>query len=202
MQNGTEIVTGETERTKYKEIDFVSEKDEYDLTVPAVLPAGETKYIGRIYAVSNDGSYVKEYTEGDSVSEGVFTFTKGDGHDTKDKITFNTGEAKKVMGNPTMAVKFAFAYTVKTTETAQKMHVAGDGIPELALVSAYGLAADVCSGELFPCEIEGRVQIDGNWNLDVSADGEPAVQGLSMEFVRGCGVKDLYSFVVFTDEEE
>lgn len=202
MQNGTEVVTGATERTKYMEIDLVSGTDKYELAVPAEKVAGETRYIGRIYAVASDGSYVKEYSEADELSGTAFTFAKGDGRSTKDSITLNTNEATSVMGGSTMAVKLGFAYTVKTADTAQKIHVSGDGIPDIALVSAYGLAADVCTGELFPCEIEGRVQIDGNWNLDLASDGEPAVQNLSMEFIRGCGVKDLYTFLVFTDEEE
>ena len=203
MQNGTEVVTGATERTKYIEIDLVSGTDKYELPVQAVKPKGESLYIGQIYAVAADGSYVKKYTEtSESAGEGTFQFAAGDGSSTKASITLNSGEAAAVMGGDTMAVKLGFAYTVKTTETAQKIHVSGDSIPDVALVSAYGLAADVCTGELFPCELEGRVQIDGNWNLDLAADGEPAVHNLAMEFIRGCGVKDLYTFLVFTDEEE
>ena len=48
----------------------------------------------------------------------------------------------------------------------------------------------------------GLAQVDGNWNFDLSADGDPAVQAFNMEFVRGCGSKKLYDFKVYTEEEE
>lgn len=44
-------------------------------------------------------------------------------------------------------------------------------------------------------------QIDGNWNFDLSADGDPAVQNLSMEFVKGCMENKLYDFKVYTEDE-
>ena len=68
------------------------------------------------------------------------------------------------------------------------------------LVTAYGLAKDVCTGELYPCQVDGMAQVDGNYSFDLSADGEPAVHSLNMEFVKTCRGKKLYDFVVYTDD--
>ena len=95
----------------------------------------------------------------------------------------------------------ACAYKFKSADNAQKITINSDGIPPVVLVSAYGVARDICNGELFPCLIEGQAQVDGNWSFDVSADGEPVVQSLNMEFVKGCIDKTLYTFTVFTEDE-
>ena len=93
------------------------------------------------------------------------------------------------------------AYTVKSATTAQRIDIKTDTMPDTALVTAYGLVADNCDGSLYPCIIHGTVQIDGNWNWEITADGDPAVQNISMEFVAGCASNDLYSIVIDTDEE-
>lgn len=99
------------------------------------------------------------------------------------------------------AVKLSMAYTVKSAATAQRIDIRADTMPDTALVTAYGLVADICDGNLYPCIIHGMVQIDGNWSWDITADGDPAVQNISMEFVAGCSSDDLYSIVIDTAEE-
>ena len=79
--------------------------------------------------------------------------------------------------------------------------MSADALPATVLVSAYGVARDVCSGEIFPCVIEGQAQIDGDWNFDLSADGDPVTQNLTMEFVRSCVSNKMYDFIIYTDEE-
>ena len=44
-------------------------------------------------------------------------------------------------------------------------------------------------------------QVDGNWTFELAADGDPVVQNLSMEFVRGCLENKLYDFTVHTEDE-
>ena len=45
-------------------------------------------------------------------------------------------------------------------------------------------------------------QVDGNWSFELTADGDPVVQDLTMNFVRGCVGSKLYDFTVSTEDEE
>jgi len=167
--------------------------------VKPVLKTGETKYIGTIYATSKNGDYLSELTEDEAVSaDDKFTITPNDEH-TPASITLNAGAAKKLIDSG--AVKLTMVYTVKSASTAQRIDIKTDTMPDTALVTAYGLVADNCDGTLYPCVIHGTVQIDGNWTWEITADGDPAVQNISMEFVAGCNSNNLYSIIIDTDED-
>lgn len=195
-QNGIDIVTGETTYTKYVQVDLKDSQTDYNLPAPAVKGTGETLYIGTIYGTTASGDYVMVLTEDDTASTGKFDYTDG----TPAKITLDAGDIKNLI-ETLGATKLSMAYTVKSAATAQRIDIRADTMPDTAIVTAYGLVADVCTGELFPCVIHGMVQIDGNWNWDVTSDGDPAVQSINMEFVSSCSSDDLYSIVIDTDEE-
>lgn len=189
IQNGTEVVTGSTPITYYEVIEADSSK-EYKTTFKAVGTANEE--IKFVYIVGSDGTYTKTYKQGaTAAATGTFTYDSG----TK-KISFYSGD------EPTDGDMIACAYSFASDDNAQTITVNSDGIPPVVLATAYGIAKDVCTGELFPCEIEGQAQVDGNWNFDVSADGEPVVQNLGLEFVKGCLDKTLYTFKVYTEDEK
>lgn len=146
--------------------------------------------IGFVYKLDDDGTYETTFTQAsDTSSTGKFSYAP----ETK-VITFESSET------PIQGDFYACVYKFKPAGS-QRISVSGDSIPDTALLAAYGLARDTCTGELFPAVIEGQVQIDANWSFDVSADGEPAVQNLNMEFVKGCLQKNLYTFTIFTEEE-
>lgn len=189
LQCGTELFEGSTEVQHY-EIVTAGAGGEVKTTFTATGAAGAE--ILFIYKVDPDsGEYTKTYTQAAAVPEaGQFSYTSG----TK-VLTFNAGET------PTEGDKFAMAYTFKSADNAQVITVSGDGIPATVLATAYGLAKDTCTGELFPCQIDGLAQVDGNWSFELTADGDPAVQSFNMEFVRGCGSNKLYDFKVYTEEE-
>lgn len=201
-QNGVDVVTGETTYTKYVQIDLKENTTDYNLPVPAVKETGETLYIGTIYATQPDGDYVMVLTEDSAASTGKFTYTPEttDGESAPAKITLASTDVTNMIGT-LGATKLSMAYTVKSSKTAQRIDIRADAMPDTAIVTAYGLVADICTGDLYPCVIHGMVQIDGNWNWDITADGDPAVQGINMEFVSGCSSDDLYSIIVDTDEE-
>ena len=197
-QNGVDVTLGETTYRKYVQVDLVSGADSYNLPSNPVKETGATKYIGVIYATSASGDYLSEVQEDIAVSDGMFTVTVNE-EATPAFITLNEGAAAKLIGEG--AVKLTMAYTVKSATTAQRIDIKTDTMPDTALVTAYGLVADNCDGTLYPCIIHGTVQIDGNWNWEITADGDPAVQNISMEFVAGCASNDLYSIIIDTDEE-
>lgn len=181
VQNGTAVSTGSQEITEYE-------------VIPNSTGGYKTKYtpigttgseIGYVYAVNDDGTYGKKYAQATSATTGKFTYSGG-------TITFATADA------PTGDI--ALSYTRNTTDAAQKITIDTEAIPATVLVTAYGLAKDICSGELFPCQVDGMAQVDGNYNFDLSSDGEPAIQSLNMEFVKTCRGKKLYDFIIYTDE--
>lgn len=190
-QNGTEVVTGSTLITYYDVI-TVGADGSVKTKFKAVGTAGSE--ISYIYKLNNDGTYGESWEQAATAStEGQFAYSSA----TKE-ITFAADDANK----PVTGDILACAYTFKSADNAQKIEINSDGIPPVVLVTAYGIARDVCTGELFPCAIEGQAQVDGNWNFDLSADGEPVVQSLNMEFVKGCIDKTLYTFTVFTEDED
>lgn len=188
-QNGTEVFTGSSSVTYY---DVIEKKDgAFKTKFTAVGKVGAE--IGRVYKVADDGTYLAEFTQAQTATTaGTFAYTSAD-----KTITFAESDTEA----PGDFDKIACAYTFKTATNAQKIQINSDGIPPTVLVTAYGIARSVCDGELFPVVVEGQAQVDGNWNFDLSADGEPVVQNLSMEFVRGCLTRELYSFTVYTEDE-
>lgn len=188
IQNGTEINIDSHEITAYDVIDIGSE----DVSVAGVklhhTPVGAAgNEISFVYLVNSDGTYGKTFTQAATAGDGTFKYADG-------TLTF----AKSALA---AGDRIACAYTYKTTDTAQKITMSADALPATVLVSAYGVARDVCSGDIFPCVIEGQAQIDGDWNFDLSADGDPVTQNLTMEFVRSCMSNKMYDFIIYTDEE-
>lgn len=201
-QNGTDVVMDETTYTKYVQIDLKESTTEYDLTLPAVKKTGATRYIGTIYGTQKDGDYVKVLTEDAAASAGKFTYTaEVTGGEAKPaKITLDTSDVTDMI-TKLGCTKLSMAYTIKSKATAQRINIKTNTMPDTALVTAYGLVADICDGSLYPCIVHGMAQIDGNWTWELSADGDPAVHNISMEFVAGCESDDLYSIIIDTDEE-
>lgn len=201
-QNGTDVVMGETTYTKYVQIDLKEGTTAYDLTLPAVKKTGATRYIGTIYGTQKDGDYVKVLTEDDTTSSGKFSYTPEvtSGEIKKAKITLDETDVT-TMVQTFGCTKLSMAYTIKSKAVAQRINIKTNTMPDTALVTAYGLVADICDGSLYPCIVHGMAQIDGNWTWDLSADGDPAVHNISMEFVAGCESDDLYSIIIDTDEE-
>ena len=190
IQNGTKVVTGSTEITYY---DIITVGAGGAATTKFKAIGAEGSEISFVYKVKNDGTYEESWTQAATAeSAGQFSYEA----DTKAITFFSTDPNKPVEGDTLVC-----AYKFKSADNAQTIEINSDGIPDVVLVSAYGVARDICTGELFPAVIEGQAQIDGNWNFDLSADGEPAVQSLNMEFVKGCLDKTLYTFKVFTEHE-
>lgn len=196
LQNGTEVATGSQEITCY---DVISAGGNTE------TPTFKTKYkaighanqeIGFVYILNADGTYGRQFKQvvtPNQTAADEFTY------DSQTRaITFNN---KNGANNPTLTDKIVCAYTYKTADNAQRIELRTDTVPAVALVAAYGIAKDVCSGDLFPCVLEGRAQIDGNYTFELTADGDPVVQNVSMEFVRGCLEDKLYDFTVYTEDE-
>jgi hypothetical protein len=197
IQNGTEIVTDSHEITNYEMIEATGtiEKPVFKTSKKAIgtTSSGESNgdEINFVYILNNDGTYGETYTQvKDNPTGNQFTYNA-----ETQTLTFAEDSS------PLYEDKIACAYTFKTADTAQKITLSVGATPPTVLVTAYGIARDVCTGELFPCVLEGQAEVDGDWSFDLSADGDTVVQNFSMEFVKPCLTEKLYDFVIYTDEE-
>lgn len=190
IQNGTEIATGSHELTAYDVLEVGADATENGVKTKHTAIGTANAEIGYVYLLNADGTYGKTLEQAAAAASGKFKYDSS----TK-TLTFFAGDV--ATGD-----QIACAYTYKTGTTAQKITMSADAIPATVLVSAYGVARDVCSGESFPCVIEGQAQMDGDWNFDLQADGDPVTQNLTMEFVRSCQSNKMYDFIIYTDEED
>lgn len=183
LQNGTEIATDGFNIVKY-EIVTVGNSNTATISETALGTSGSE--IGYAYVVANDGTYSTKLTQDTTAGSGKFSYSAK-------TLTFS-GIAE--------GTKIAVCYEYAAPSGAQLIAVNADGIPATCLATAYGLAKDVCTGELYPCQVDGMVQVDGNYTMDLSADGDPAVHALNLEFVKSCVSKRLYDFKVYTEAED
>lgn len=193
-QNGTEVVTGATEVVEYDIISYDAASDAYKTKFIAIGDEGEE--LGFVYQLNDDGTQGVAFTQTtDTPTTGQFTYSTADG-----KITFSATDETALQSANT---KLCCAYTRMTTgDDAQKIVLKGTGIPAVVLVTGYGVVVDICSNVAWLCQFNGKAQIDGNYTFDLSADGDPTVQSLNLEFVRDCGVEELYSFVIYDDDDD
>lgn len=185
-QNGA-VIDETVESVTHYDVIQAGENGVLKTTYTALGTAGTE--IGFLYKLNDDGTPDTTLTQDTSTGTGKFTYTPS----TK-AFAFNSGE------EPVEGDYYACVYEFKPAAASQIV-ISGNSIPDVAIATFYGLARDICNGELYPAQIKGRVQINGNWSFDVSADGDPAVQDLSMEFVKGCLEQDLYKFTIYTNEE-
>lgn len=191
-QNGT-VVNHETQNAVY--YDTIKIDDSGQVMTKYTAIGASNAEIGYVYKLNDDGTVNSIFTQYNNntraltppVPSGKFIYTP-----SSKRILFNENE------QPEVGDYYSCVYEFKPSATSQ-LSVKSDAIPDMAIATLYGLARDVCSGELYPAQIKGRVQIDGNWTLDLSADGDPAVHDLNMEFVKGCLDNDLYTFTIYTD---
>lgn len=150
LQSGTELYEGSSE-IQYYEVMTADDTGAVKTKLTAIGTAGaELLFVYKVNTQS--GEYEKSFTQVSAAPEaGQFSYTSG----TK-TLTFNDSE-KPVAGD-----MYAVAYTFKSADNAQVITVTGDGIPATVLATAYGLAKDTCTGELFPCQLDGLAQVDGN----------------------------------------
>lgn len=189
LQNGSEITVGSHNVAYY---DTISVGEDGKVVTRFKAAGQEGAEIGHVYKLKSDGTYSHEWEQAQTASDGKFTYSSA----TKE-ITFAAADPEK----PVVGDTVVCAYTFKSADNAKLFELRAGGNPAVVKITAFGVARDVCNGELFPCQLRGTVQIDGNWNWDISADGEVAVHTINMEFVKTCTSDLLYEFLVYTEDE-
>lgn len=190
LQCGTELEKGSTNVTYYEKITAGTDGAVVTKFTAQGTPGAEINYVLKVNPT--DGSFGAPFTQITAApTQGQFTYASA----TK---TISFSDAEK----PNEGDQFVVAYTFKSADNAQKITVSGDGIPSTVLATAFGIIKDTCTGDLFLCQLNGLAQVDGNWNFDVAADGDPVVQDFNMEFVKGCLDNRLYDFIIYTEDED
>ena len=153
LQCGTELFQGSTLIQHY-EVLTAGTGGELKTTFTAQGTAGAE--ILFLYQVDpSNGTYIKTFTQTTSEpASGQFSYTS-----SSKTFTFNASET------PKQGDMFAVTYQFKSADNAQVITMNGTGVPSTCLVTAYGLAKDTCTGELFPCQVDGKLIADTHRNM-------------------------------------
>lgn len=182
LQSGQPVIVGANTNVVKRDVLTVN-SDTATTTYVALGDADDE--IGVAYTLVG-GVPDEKFTQGASVASGVFTYDTG----TK-TITFNTAE----IADGTEIVVY---YRYTTDATAQTIKFDADKFAGNKKVVFYGLATDGCSKDVFEAQvIFHSAKIGDNWTWDLAADGDPAVQNLDIEAVKGCADETLVEIVVF-----
>lgn len=186
LQVGSTVVIGSNENTVQYDRKTVDTNAAYT-TFTALGAAGEE--VGLVYVMRNDGTVEDVLVQDAIVGAGKFTYTPG----TK-KLTFNPAELAD-------GTKISCTYKFDSGTSAQTITISASTKPNAVNVVAYGTVMDICTGELYKCQILGFAQIDCNWSWALDAAGEPAPQNFNLEFVRHCTDDVLCTIIVYNEAD-
>ena len=186
LQVGNTIILGSNDNAVQYDKAVVSTDTAYS-QFTAVGTAGAE--IGFVYVLRNDGTVDSILEQDAIVSAGKFTYTPG----TK-LITFDTAELAD-------GTKVSFAYKFDTGTSAQTIKIEASTKPSAVNVVAYGTVMDICTGDLYKCQIKGFAQIDCNWSWALDAAGEPAPQNFNLEFIRQCDSDLLVETIIYNEAD-
>lgn len=139
-----------------------------------------------VYKLNADGTNGEEYTLGTPASN------PKEYSITAKAITFNSAEAD--------GAQFRVYYKVETATDAKTIKVSSDKFGKSFRVVLDVLVVDEFTKEAF----EGQLRIpnakfEDNFNISLSADGDPAVLDLNMEILKAATSTDMWELVVFDE---
>lgn len=139
-----------------------------------------------VYKLNADGTNGEEYTLG---TPGT---TEEEYSVAGKEITFHS--------SVTAGTKFRIYYQVNTDATAKKIKVTSDQFGKSFRVVLDVLVVDEFTKEAY----EGQLRIpnakfEDNFNLSLSADGDPAVLDLNMEILKAATSNDMWELVVYDE---
>jgi hypothetical protein len=185
IQSGTavEALTNTTVVTWQDKIVVTS-----NLATPTYQPTGTAgAEIGFAYILNNDDSLGTEFEQmTGSVTTGHFTYNAG-----TNILTFYAGDI------PTGTTICIFYHP--TVTSAKKFTNKVDVFAKNVKVIADGLFRDICTGEDYKGQlIFYKAKTSEEYNLEINADGEPAVTNLSFEALKACGNNNvLWDLIIF-----
>lgn len=180
---GGGVTVGATPVWKRDELTVSS--DAATTTHTALGDAGsEIKYL---YILNDDQTFGTEFVQAGTVGAGEFTYTSG----TK-AITFNAAEVPD-------GTRIVCYYTYTSDALAQSIDFNVDSFAGNYKAVLKGLYRDQCTGVDYEMEVSGKVKVENTWALELSADGDPAELGFTMEFLKGCTGKGLFEIIIYDE---
>lgn len=141
---------GSTEITKYEAFQ-VTNAESITTKFTAIGTAGAE--IGYVYKLDNSGTIIAQFTQtAVPAAAGEFAYAS----DTKTLTFFESDPDKPVVGDT-----LAMVYTFMSADNAKRVDINADGIPPTVMLTLDGFVKDTCTGQLFPCQLEGMAQVDG-----------------------------------------
>lgn len=185
IQSGQQIAIGvNSEAVNKDKVVALSDASETEFTALGV--AGEE--IGVIYAINPDGSFGTKFEQDATATTGKFTYTPG----TK-ALTFFAGEVE----DDTKLIMF---YKHATDATAQTIKFDADKFAGDKKVVMTGLAIDNCSGKSYKAQLIFRkMSISDNFSYALEETGDPVVQDMNMETLKGCESETMLEWVIFDE---
>lgn len=186
MQIGATPIQGST--SVYKIEDLTVGTNVATTTFVATGTAGtEIKYVQVVDAA---GSTISTLTQVASTPTGATTFQYTPGTKT---LTFFSGTL-------TAGTIVRVGYVHASGASARTITNLVTGAPQVVTFVGMAFIRDKCTGDLYYAQVIGATaQIDGNWNWQMAADGDPSTQTMKMEFIRACGTNELYHIVLLNE---
>lgn len=196
VQTGTDV-EALTDTTEVLFTDFGSEGTglviSSDATTTQYTATGTTNAeIYGVYVLNDDGSLGTRISTQVSVaptSDDEFQYTSG----TK-TLTFNTGFLSD--GDKVVALYYP------TAASAKKFVNKTDVFSKNVKVVADGLFKDTCNGKDFWGQlVYEKAKAGEEYSFDLSEDGTPAVHNLSLEGLKACGAKTLWTLYILDEDD-
>ena len=153
-------------------------------TYTALGTAGaEIKYA---YVQNTDGTLGEVLTQDSIVGSATFTYTPG----TK-TITFDAGE----LANGAVVVVY---YNVTTAADTITFTSYTDLFSKSVKMVASTLVRDLCDNLDYAAQlIFEKGKLSNTFNLEVTADGEPAIHNFSIEALKPCDSTELWKLIMY-----
>lgn len=147
--------------------------------------------IGYVYKLNDDGSIGAKIEQGAAVATGTFTYTP-----LSKTLTFEDTPAQYADGT-----KIVVFYN-PTISDAKKVTNRTDVFAKNVMVRANGLFRDVCNGKDYAGQlIFYKAKTSEEYNIELSADGEPAVHNISWEALKSCTDNILWDLIIYNPED-
>lgn len=189
IQTGQDVVTLTNATTiPYDEVVTATTADTVVISFPATGTVGsELQYA---YLLNADGTVGKKFTQTTgSAGEGTFTYASA----TR-TLTFDEGAVPA--GSRVMVVYYP------TISTARQISNSTESFAMNVRLNCKTLFRDTCTGKDYVgLLVIYKAKASEEWNLELSADGDPAVHNISFEALKSCESPVLWDIFIYNDED-
>lgn len=161
-----------------------------DTAVTSYIATGTAgSEIGFAYLLNDDGTVKTTFTQATTVAAEKFTYATA----TK-TITFNTGAVP--VGSKILVIYHPTASSV--VNISNKTDVFSSNVR----LNCHTLFRDTCSGvDYVGTLVIYKAKCSEEWNLELTADGDPAVHNMSFEALKSCTSPVLWDIFIYDTDD-